>query len=479
MDDAEHHAWGGMRRIAEERPQLLETLLADVRAEGPLTAGELSARHDRHLPKRTGPWWDWSDVKRALEFLFWAGRDHHVPTGAASSGCTTCPSGCSPPRSSRRRRRARAEAQRELLRRSIRSLGRRDGSRPARLLPAPGAGRQGADRRAGRGRRAAAGRGRGLAHAHLPRPAGARCRAGSAAPPCSHPSIPLVWERDRTERLFGFRYRIEIYVPAPKRVHGYYVLPFLLDDALVARVDLKADRAEGALLVQSAWGEPDAPAETAERLGAELRRMADWLGLADVVVKRRGRPGVRARPMGVLEAGRALAWPTATSRSCSPPPLTAGAPVGPRGSVRRGPVARRRRPRAVPELQRGSPNGDAARAGDSAAAQPNPATTKPATRRTRPCCGSASYTHQPAPIPASNRPATTAQADSHRIGAGSAAGGTAKVCQSPPTPGISCRRVVDRCTARWVSSVRPLGLVHVITPSAASDTLHPAWCLRR
>jgi uncharacterized protein YcaQ len=274
MERAHEDAWGGMRRVQEERPELVADVLAEVRARGPVAASELAVEEK---PKRTGPWWDWSDVKRAIEFLFWSGqvtsarrrgfeRLYDVPERVLPAQVLATPT---PPVE---------EAQRGLLRVAARALGvgserdLRDYFRlptdeakariaelveEGALLPVTVEGWRN--------------------HAYLDPAARIPRRVDASA--VLGPFDSLIWERDRVERLFGFRYRIEIYVPAEQRVHGYYVLPFLLGDRLVARVDLKADRRAGVLRVQSAHAEDHAPPETGERLRERLEAMAGWLGL--------------------------------------------------------------------------------------------------------------------------------------------------------------------------------------------------------
>jgi uncharacterized protein YcaQ len=118
--------------------------------------------------------------------------------------------------------------------------------------------------------------------------AGARSPRKVAGAALLSPFDNLIWARERTERLFDVKVRLEIYTPAHKRAHGYYVLPFLEDEAITARVDLKSDRKVGRLLVQATWREPDATSATAARLADELKRMAGWLGLERVGIVGKG-----------------------------------------------------------------------------------------------------------------------------------------------------------------------------------------------
>jgi len=291
MDRAAHEAWGGMRRIQRDRPELVARVLDEVRASGPVAASEV-LEHER--PKRTGPWWDWSDVKRAFEWLFWSGqitsarrrgfeRLYDLPERVLPAEVIAAPTP------------AVDDAQRELVRVAARSLGvasERDLRDYFRLDLADARARVAELEEAGELVPVEVEGWTAPAYldptARMPR----RVRACALIGPFDS----LIWERSRVERLFGFRYRIEIYVPAPKRVHGYYVLPFLLGERLVARVDLKADRRAGALRVQGAHAEPDAPAESAEELRAGLESMAGWLGLERIDVVPRGdlAPALRA-----------------------------------------------------------------------------------------------------------------------------------------------------------------------------------------
>lgn len=266
----------GLARFAEERRDFIDAVLAEIAERGPLGAGEISI-----AGKSSGGWWGWSDGKLALEWLFWAGL---VTTATRRNfeRLYDLPERVLPADILAAQTPGEADARRDLIRIAARSLGiatARD-LRDYFRLPADGTAER-IDELVEAG-------------ALVPvdvegwrQPAfldpNARSPRKVEARALLSPFDSLVWERDRAERLFGFRYRIEIYTPAEKRVHGYYVLPFLLGETLVARVCLKADRAAGILRVNAAHCEVHAaPEAVAGPLADELRLMAGWLGLADV-----------------------------------------------------------------------------------------------------------------------------------------------------------------------------------------------------
>jgi uncharacterized protein len=268
--------WSRLEAFAGERRPEADTLLARIEREGPLAASDVSGS------KASKGMWIWSDAKHALEWLFWAGLVASTHRRGSFERVYDLPERVLPRAVLARPTPAPEDARRELVARSAQALGvatANDLRDYFRLSPA--------DARLPIAQLVEAGvlvpvtvRG-WQQQAYLHKDALPGRRHGGAA--LLSPFDPLVWHRPRIERLFGFQYRLEIYTPAHMREHGYYVLPFLLDGALVARVDLKADRRAGALIVRRAHCEPGAPAETMERLFGELRSMASWLDLSDVV----------------------------------------------------------------------------------------------------------------------------------------------------------------------------------------------------
>ncbi len=280
--------WDGIARLAKEHPGYIEEVHRRVVGEGPITAAAL-----RVGPSNTEPWWGWDSAKLALEYLLWSGeisavrgktferrydtRERMLPRSVLETPDPTP-----------------HDAQKELLRRGAVSHGvgwLKDIADYYRITPT-----------------VAKPLLRELVEsgdlievkiedhsetAYLSR--SARQEQPRSAATLLSPFDPLVWNRERIERLFGFEYRIEIYVPEPKRIYGYYVLPCLIGDRIAARVDLKADRANSCLLVPGAFGEPDRDLDkTGSSIAAELKKLAAWLGLERIKV---GTKGDLAKPI--------------------------------------------------------------------------------------------------------------------------------------------------------------------------------------
>ncbi|NKJ01678.1 crosslink repair DNA glycosylase YcaQ family protein [Novosphingobium sp. SG707] len=269
--------YSALRRFATERREEAQFVLDRIAAEGPLTAADFE-----NGASKSG-WWEWSQTKHALEWLFWSGQITTSTRRGSFARVYDLPERVLPQKILALPTPDAATAQQELIARSAMALGvatLADLRDYYRLKPDEADHAIAAQVDAGL---LVPVRVEGWTQkAWMHRDARPPRKITGAA--LLAPFDPLIWERGRAERLFGFRYRIEIYVPQEKRAHGYYVLPFLMDEALVARVDLKADRAAGLLLAHRITLEPDAPAETMVRLRAELERMASWLGLAGVRV---------------------------------------------------------------------------------------------------------------------------------------------------------------------------------------------------
>ncbi|MBU1374626.1 MAG: winged helix-turn-helix domain-containing protein [Alphaproteobacteria bacterium] len=284
MEDAQAGVgtWKGIAKFLRDRRDFIDRVLDEIATRGPLSASDLEIGH-----KGEGGWWGWSEAKRAVECLFWAGelttatrrgtfeRVYGLPEKVLPKAIHDAPT---PPRE---------EAQRALYRIAARAMGVATSKdlRDYFRMPVDGA----KDRIA---ELVEAGdllpvKVKGWRETAYLDPTARRPRKIDHTALLS-PFDNLIWFRERTERMFGVKIRLEIYTPAEKRTHGYYVLPFLEGDAITARVDLKADRKAGVLIVQASHAEPWASDETPVKLAAELKRMAGWLGLETVRVEKKG-----------------------------------------------------------------------------------------------------------------------------------------------------------------------------------------------
>jgi uncharacterized protein YcaQ len=268
--------YGRLAQFGRERADLIEATYRKVAADGPVAASDIDGA------KGSGGWWGWSDEKHAFEWLFWAGRI----TTASRRGFERLydlPERVIPAAVFESPAPEPAEAHRELLRISARALGiatSGDLRDYFRLSPADVKDRIPELVESGELLPVSVKGWKQPAYLHKD----ARVPRKIATRALLAPFDPLVFERSRAERLFDFHYRIEIYTPAEKRRFGYYVLPFLLGDTIVARVDLKADRPAGVLRVLAAYAEPGAPPHTAAELAEELRLMRVWLRLERIEI---------------------------------------------------------------------------------------------------------------------------------------------------------------------------------------------------
>jgi uncharacterized protein len=281
--------WRRAQALIDAHPGVLDAVLEQVAQDGPLTVSDLDAPNHRNEP-----WWGYGPGKVALEVLFAEGELGAVRTGNFMRRYDI-PSRMIPREHLDADPVPRHEAHRALLRDAIthHGIGTAQDIADYFRLHIPTSRPILADMAAhGEIEEVDVPGWRGPVYLD---PAAVRPRRIVGATLLS-PFDPVVWYRERVERLFGFRYRIEIYVPEHKRVHGYYVLPFMLDGDLVARVDLKADRKVGRLMVRSAFIEDgEDPRRVAPALASVLSEFATWLGLDDVHVARKGDLAVALR----------------------------------------------------------------------------------------------------------------------------------------------------------------------------------------